>query len=702
MKTKKQASMSLLKNPITVLAAITIAILLGVLGSRGDVTVPANERTIYDWIGAVLIVCMPLGDMYLNMLRMTIYPILIAAIVSSIAGLVKTPEIGKYLSRMLAFFGLMLLLTAALGTFAGIIGRPGAGLSEEAKEILSRSIEKSEYKVDIEISLAEQETQVEKATIIDFIANIIPRNVFKSLVDELALQLVIFSILFGIASGVIGGERSEFIVTVFEGLFKAFQAIISWLMYLLPIGLIFLIAGQIASSQKFFEVLAAMIRFIVLFYIVGLLLLVINTIIIWRRSKEKLGLVLKELLDPIIIALATRSSFATLPSAMKALNQKLGFFENATKLYIPLGITLGRFGNILYFALATVFVSQLYGSPLTTGSIFIALIGSIFAGTATAGATGLTTLGLMSIVLEPMGLPIEAVLILFMTIDTIIDPLRTLLIVHSNMAVNALVAGKASKYERRIVIRDENEPITEQSPIDEIQAKGEIIVAIRSNDIPLFHEVSRGSYSGVDIELARKIADEFDVKLKIDNSAGSEKDIINNLTSQKADFALSRLKITPDIKKELCVTKPYFSTPRALLVNKSFVKDGEIKSQLASFSGKVGAFRDPELMAGADKLFPESDRKGFENYDDMVMALISSEVEIVYGCKLDLQYSMRKLETNRKKNLYTISFHSSADSYVIALPRRYRAFVYVFNRVIEKNFFDIDEKKLIFRYGDEL
>ena len=700
MKMKKQSNISILKNPITILAAIAIAILLGVLGSKGNIAVPANDRTIYDWIGTILVVCTPLGDMYLNMLRMTIYPILIAAIVSSIAGLVKTPEIGKYLSRMLLFFGLMLLLTAALGTLAGIIGKPGAGLSAEAKETLGKSIEKSEYKVDIEISLAEHEIQVPKTTIIDFIVNIIPRNIFKSLVDELALQLVIFSILFGIASGVIGGERSEFIVTVFEGLFKAFQAIISWLMYLLPFGLIFLIAGQIASSQKFFEVLAAMIRFIVIFYIIGFALLVINTIIIWKRSKEKLGLVLKELLDPIIIALATRSSFATLPSAMKALNQKLGFFENTTKLYIPLGITLGRFGNILYFALAAMFVSQLYATPVTMGSIFIVLIGSIFAGTATAGATGLTTLSLMSIVLAPMGLPIDAVLILFMTIDTIIDPLRTLLIVHSNMAVNALVAGKASKYDRRIIIRDENRPITEQSPIDRIRDKGEIVVAIRNNDIPLFHsKTSENRYLGIDIDLAEKIAKEFDVKLRIEDSANSEKDIINNLVSQKADFALSRLTLTPDIKKHLCVTKPYLSLPRALLVNKDFVKDGKIKS-LSSHSGKVGVFRDPAITNGASKLFPESDKKEFENYDTMVKALESNEIEIAYGCKLDLQYSMRKMEAAEQKKLDIITFRSSADNYIVALPKEYSVFIYVFNRVIENNPVNMSTEKLITSYGN--
>ncbi|OQX29859.1 MAG: hypothetical protein B0D92_01425 [Spirochaeta sp. LUC14_002_19_P3] len=437
---------SFLKKPTTILSAIALAIIIGILGSKGSLGVEVAERSIYDWIHVGIMALKPVGDMYLNLLKMTVYPILITAITSSIAGLVKSPEIGKYLSRMLVSFVIMLLFTAALSTVIGIIGKPGSSLSSEARATLNESIEQSSYAVDIEVSLSEGDmVEMDKMNLMSFIVNVIPDNIFKSLIDGIALQLVLFSILFGIAIGAVRGERSEFLITVTEGLFKAFQNIISWLMYLLPFGLIFLLAGQIASSKEFFKVLVAMIRFIVLFHIAGLITLIINVVIMWSRSKENLFTVLKEQVDPIMIALATRSSFATLPSAIKALNQKLGFSENITKLYVPLGITIGRFGSIIYFAISALFVTQLYDIPMTIGSILIVFIGSIFAGMATAGATGLATLGLMSIVLDPLGLPLEAVLILFMIIDTIIDPMRTLLIVHTNMAVNAMVAGKLEK-----------------------------------------------------------------------------------------------------------------------------------------------------------------------------------------------------------------------------------------------------------------
>ena len=92
---------NILKNPIVVLIAIVIAIVLGILGSKGNINANINQRNIFDWINIVVMFCKPFGDMYLHLLKMTVFPILMAAIVSSIAGLVKSPNLGKFLSRML-------------------------------------------------------------------------------------------------------------------------------------------------------------------------------------------------------------------------------------------------------------------------------------------------------------------------------------------------------------------------------------------------------------------------------------------------------------------------------------------------------------------------------------------------------------------------------------------------------------------------
>ena len=698
-KDKIKNFLSFLKNPVFIIFSIAIAIVLGLLGSKGNINAELSQRNFFDWINIIITFCSPFGSMYLHLLKMTVYPILIAAIVSSIAGLVKSPHLGKFLSRMLIFFIIMLLITSILGTLTGLIGKPGSNLSPEARATLGKSIEKSEYKVDMEISLSdEKQKKKEKVSFIDFFVNIVPDNVFKSLADEMALQLVFFSILFGIAIGMIRGNKSDFIITLFEGLFRAFQKIINWLMYLLPFGLIFLLAGQITASQKFFEVLGAMIKFIVLFYIAGFVMLIINTIIIWKRSNEKLGVVFKELLDPVIIALATRSSFATLPSAIKALDQRLKFYESTTKLYVPLGITLGRFGNIIYFALASLFVSQLYATPVTAGSIFIVVIASIFAGTATAGATGLATLSLMSIVLGPLGLPLEAVLILFMTIDTIIDPMRTLLIVHTNMAVNALIAEKSPVGDRRQDIRGNETSLSSNAYIDEIKEKGKIVVAVRREDIPLFHYKDiDGKLKGMDIQLANLISKEFEVPLEINQSAESEEDLMMLLNNDEVDFAISHINSNSKIADQVAFSKPYLNFHKAILINKEQTKDRNIKELITSYDGEVGVEEESSFTWSAGKIFPNAHLIEYTTYSELTEAIANEEVLAGYGNEIDFRWALKKNPATQHKTSLAV-LRNTDDSYVIAIPDKNKSFLYLYNSFINDDL-NISAEEFILKYG---
>jgi proton glutamate symport protein len=692
--------LTILKNPIVILFSIGIAILLGIVGSKGNIGADPGHRTFSDWTNIIVTFCMPFGNMYLNLLKMTVYPILIAAIVSSIAGLVKSPHIGKFLSRMLIYFMIMLVFTSVLGTVTGLIGQPGANLSNEAKSTLGKSIEKSEYKVDMEISLSqEQAKSKDKINFIEFLINIVPENVFKSLTDEMALQLVFFSILFGIAIGMIQGNKSDFIITLFEGLFKAFQKIINWLMYLLPFGLIFLLAGQIASSQKFFEVLIAMVKFIVLFYIAGMISLLINTVIIWKRSNESLVTVLKETLDPVIIALATRSSFATLPAAIKSLDQKLRFYESTTKLYIPLGITLGRFGNILYFALAALFVSQLYGAPVTVSGLFIIVIASIFAGTATAGATGLATLSLLSIVLSPLGLPVEAVLILFMTIDTIIDPMRTLLIVHTNMAVNALIADKSPEGDRRKEFRSQDEIIPSSLFIEDITGRGSITVAIRKNDVPLFHYKNQnGVMDGIDIQMANMVAKSLKVKLNVNMEAESEDDMVDLLDSGEADFAISRINANSRISDRVVFTKPYLNFHKAILLNREQTKGKNARELIASYNGEIGILKGSPLLVSSNKIFPNAHAMEYSNYSELSEAVANGEILAGFGNELDFRYALLKNQSFQSRVSLAV-LKNTEDNYAMAIASKNGQCSYIFNNVISDDL-SLSAEQFIIKYDN--
>ncbi len=412
----------ILKNPITILISVCIGIYLGL-----------NYKALSRAIA-------PFGNMYLYLLQMSVIPILISAIVSSISKLIKSKGINDLLIRMLIVFFFGIVICGLVGTFAGVWGKPGEFINEETRKVLGDIVESSEFSTDLEVSISEPYQEVPSKGILDFIASIIPSNIFESLASGRAMELVFFSIILGIAIGFTKDKSGEAVTSIFMALFLAFQQVINWAMYILPFGLICLISYQVASTGL--DVIIAMLSLIALFYIVGSVLIIINFLIIWVRGQKSFQVTFSAILTPLIIAFSTRSSFATIPSCVEALEKKLFFERSMTNLLIPLGITLGRYGNIVYFSLVAVFLAQLYNIEFGTLQITTTVIASILAGIATAGATGFATLSAIQIVLNPLGLPFEVVIIILLAIDTIVDPLRTTLIVQTNLAYTAIVAKR--------------------------------------------------------------------------------------------------------------------------------------------------------------------------------------------------------------------------------------------------------------------
>ena len=415
----------ILKNPITIFISVVLGIIFGFY----------EKEIALSW-GVI-------GDVYLNLFQMTVIPILVTSIVASLAQLMKDKNARSNILKIIFVFLIVLLFTSLFGTLSGILSRPGENLGEATTQVLDGIIRDSSDTSRDEIALydSSKDAMSQKSSIVDFFVNIIPANIFKAFSNGSILQLVFFSIIFGIAIGFLQEDSSARLIKGVVSLKESFQKLISWTMYGLPIGLVFLMGKQIA--QVGVEILLAMVKFIMVFYLAGLVAIFVCTLIIWIKSGIKNPLaVLKNVLDPIIICFATRNSFAALPSSISAL-KNLKYDANMVDLVFPLGLTVLRFGNIMYFALASCFVAQIYNTTLTMPNFVLIVIGSLLAGTATAGASGLLTLPMISLILDPIGLPVESILIVFMAIDSLIDPMRTLLIVYINIATTALVSAKS-------------------------------------------------------------------------------------------------------------------------------------------------------------------------------------------------------------------------------------------------------------------
>ncbi|MBN2254948.1 MAG: dicarboxylate/amino acid:cation symporter [Deltaproteobacteria bacterium] len=416
--TRRWFTWDLLLNPWLVIASMILGMYIGACHGKLAVTLA------------------PFGRMYVSLLKMCVLPILLSAVAYSIGGLLRSHSTKRYLKRMLAVFGITLVLTCAFGLAGGAIGRPGIGIDEG---ILGRIIDDSPLAPDLEIFFFQLNDPAEQLPgLLKFFTSIIPANIFYSLTNDMNLQVLLFAIILGFATGLMSTVHSETLLSLLDAVFKVFSKIIRWIIYALPFGLCCLMADLI--NQIGTEILLSMIKFIVVFHVCCLLVLFINTIVIWKRSGSSFTHVMSALKEPIILAFGTRNGFATLPSALDALHEKLNFDQTSTNLLVPLGLTICRYGNVLYFAVAVMFITQLYEASLGFSGMAMALVGTILAGMATSGATGVVILSMLAIVLDPLNLPLDAVLILFIAIDPIVEPIRTVITVHSSCSAASMIA----------------------------------------------------------------------------------------------------------------------------------------------------------------------------------------------------------------------------------------------------------------------
>jgi len=381
----------------------------------------------------------PIGHIYLDILKMCILPILITAISMSIARLLQTEGESSFIKRMLIVVLLSVVISAILGMVVGLISQPGSGFDKETLSTLG-SIVRDSGAPDLEISAYEPFVAKEKPSFSKtFIANLIPENIFSALTMGSSLKVLFFAILFGIALGTVNKIKSQTLISVIESIYTAFSIMVKWLMLILPFGLLGLIANDV--SQVGIPVLMAMMKFVPIALLGFLILFIISSSLMWQRTGSLL-VPLIALRETIVMALGTGNAMACLPSAINGLVNGMGYDKKAMDLIVPLSLTICRTGPTLYFALATLFVAQLYNVDLGASGLMAVFIGSIFAGLATAGASGVVLLSMLSLVLEPLGLPVEAVLVLFIVIDPIVGPFRALAIVHTSCAISTLILPK--------------------------------------------------------------------------------------------------------------------------------------------------------------------------------------------------------------------------------------------------------------------
>jgi proton glutamate symport protein len=418
---------AILKHPVIILGGAAAGIAIGSFNA------PLSE--FFGVRDFARMLSLP-GGLYIFFLQMTVIPITVAAIASSLGKIIREKKSSGLIRKIIFVFTLCMITCAALGMAAGIFGKPGLDTQAQLSQLLDWDNEILEVALNSEYGAS---AGAERSGQPGFFMHPTPPNTFQAISLSGVIALLFLSIVFGIAIGSLPDTSASLLINLCTAIFQAFLSVINRSLYFLPLALICLLAGQTALVGV--QAFGAMSKLISLYFAVTVVVFIITTLIIWKSSKIRNPLtVASMLLEPTVLAFATRSPMAVLPSALNGLENKIGLNPSAVNLTLPIGATLGRFGSIAYFALAVFFIAQVYNTTLEPVHYLMILFGAIFAGTAAAGAPGITALPLIGLVLEPLNLPMEVVLIMFIAIDSIIDPLKTTVNVHVNMAAAALVA----------------------------------------------------------------------------------------------------------------------------------------------------------------------------------------------------------------------------------------------------------------------
>ncbi|XP_029088375.1 neutral amino acid transporter A isoform X2 [Monodon monoceros] len=408
------------------------------------------------------------GEMLLRMLRMIILPLVVCSLVSGAASL-DASSLGRLGGIAIAYFGLTTLGASALAVALAFIIKPGSG---------AQTLQSSD--------LGLEETgppPVPKETVdsfLDLARNLFPSNLvvaaFRTYATDyreklfnplsaLILQipigteiegmnilgLVLFALVLGVALKKLGSEGEE-LIRFFNALNEATMVLVSWIMWYVPVGIMFLVGSKIVEMKDIIVLVTSLGKYIFTsilgHFIHGGIVLPLIYFVFTRKNPFRF---LLGLLTPFATAFATCSSSATLPSMIKCIEENNGVDKRIGRFILPIGATVNMDGAAIFQCVAAVFIAQLNNVELKAGQIFTILV------TATAssvGAAGVPAGGVLTIaiILEAIGLPTHD-LSLILAVDWIVD--RTTTVV--NVEGDALGAGILHHLNQKATKRGEQE-----------------------------------------------------------------------------------------------------------------------------------------------------------------------------------------------------------------------------------------------------
>ncbi len=381
-----------------------------------------------------------LGQVYLGVIGMAALPLLVVATFFGLRQTLALPQPQRRVGMVATLAVLLVVLCAVVGTLVGAIAEPGR-VDQHTKEYLGALVQQAGGAAgDTELLLNEapppQATQAAQGE--PEWANVVPDNFFRALSEGKSLAILLCAIPFGLAFAALSKAQNGALTGVFEAIYRALEIIISRVNLFIPVLVFSMAAYFVANTEP--RTVAAMSGFIGWFVLLALTLSALAVAVIRRQCALPLADVLLALKAPALISLTSASTTASIPDTIEAMSNKLGFSRGIVELVTPISSVFLRSGSALYYALAAVFVANLYGRSLGPQELALTCLGACIAAFASSGNNSAANVVYAGSVLSMLQLPVEAALALFLAVDLICESPRNLLTLLSACALIALVS----------------------------------------------------------------------------------------------------------------------------------------------------------------------------------------------------------------------------------------------------------------------
>ena len=398
-----------------VLVAISLGVLLGLVSPR---TGEAMK---------------PIGDTFINLVKMIITPVIFLTIVLGIANMSDLRKVGRVGGKALLYFEIVTTFALAIGLIVVNVTKPGAGLdvSALAKGDISKYAEAGKA-----------------LTFVDFVTHIVPSSVVGAFANGDVLQVVFFAVLFGIALA-FTGELGRPVTELLDRLSLVFFRIVAIVMKVAPIGAF----GAMAYTVGKFGVdsLLPLGRLMLDVYLTMAIFIFVVLNVILRVYGFSLWEYLKFIREEILIVLGTSSSEAALPRMLDKM-ERYGCAKSVVGLVIPAGYSFNLDGTSIYLSMAAIFVAQAFKVDLTVAQQLSVLGVLMLTSKGAAGVTGSGFIVLASTLAAMRVVPVEGVAIL-LGVDRFMSEARAITNLIGNGAATLVIARSENAFDETARVR---------------------------------------------------------------------------------------------------------------------------------------------------------------------------------------------------------------------------------------------------------